>query len=59
MSHEKDVGAEARREKYGQLPPPVDTEDTVISLEAQPAPDWDAERHIERTIGIGPSGTAM
>ena len=46
MTHEKDAAAEARREKYGHLPPPVRIEDTVISQETQPARDSKgARRH--------------
>jgi len=59
MTHEKDAAAEARREKYGHLSPPVRIEDTVISQETQPARDSKGERDTDFTIGIGYSGTAM
>lgn len=48
MADEKDDAAEARREKYGRLPPPVRFEDTVISQETRrpavttPQPDPEA-----------------
>lgn len=35
MADEKDDAAEARKEKYGHLPPPVRFEDTVISQETR------------------------
>ena len=44
MTHEKDAAAQARREKYGHLSPPVRIEDTVISQETQPARDSKGER---------------
>jgi hypothetical protein len=56
MSHEKDDGVDARREKYGQLPPPVLIEETITSQDTEPARDPEGGRDTNQDFTIRYAG---
>lgn len=56
MVDENDAYAEARRAKYGHLPPLVRIEDMITSQETEPARDPEGGRDTNRDFMIRYSG---
>jgi len=57
MTHEKDDATEARREKYGHLPPPARIEDTITSQETEPARAPESGRDTDQDFTIRHAGS--
>jgi hypothetical protein len=56
MAHEKDDDVEARREKYGQLPPLVRIEETITSQDTELARDPEGGRNTDQDFLIRHAG---
>jgi hypothetical protein len=56
MAQPNDDDAEARRQKYGQLAPPVRIEDMIATQEAEPARDPEGGRNTDQDFTIRHAG---
>ncbi|MDT5398248.1 MAG: hypothetical protein QOK33_1479 [Mycobacterium sp.] len=56
MSHEEGNDVEARRAKYGQLPPPVLIEQTITSQDTELARDPEGGRNTDQDFTIRHGG---